>query len=81
MTDDTHDANCGCFEIPPPYTQLAPATESNPKRVVTIRQNSELLSIALSEVSFTVTSVKSNGTGSSDVCNPFLAVLRPRCGL
>jgi hypothetical protein len=70
MTDGTHDATCNCFSIRPSYAPLAPEAESNTKRKLTVRQGSEVLTLAFSEIAFTVTSTKPDGTGSSDVQSP-----------
>ena len=67
MTDDVHDAVCGCFDFGSSYTPLTPEAEPNTRRTVNVRQGSELLALAFSDVSLTVTSTKPDGTGSSDV--------------
>jgi len=80
MADDTQDPACGCFSLGSSCTPLAAEMESNTSRVLTARRGSELLSLAFSDVSFTVTSVKPDGTGSSDLAalvSRAEAMLRP----
>jgi len=68
MTDGAHDATCGCFNFGPSYyAPLIPETEPNTKRMLTVQQGSELLTLTFSDVSFTVTSTKPDGTGLLDV--------------
>lgn len=67
MTDGTHDAACNCFNIRPSYAPLDPEAELNTKRKLTVRQGPELLTLAFSEIAFTVTSAKFDGTGLSGV--------------
>lgn len=66
MTDGGHDAACGCFNFRTSYTPLMPETEPNAKRTLAVQQGSEPLTLAFSDVSFTVTSTKP-GTGLLDV--------------
>ena len=70
MTDDTHDAACGCFDFGSSYAPLTSETEPNTRRPLTVRQGSELLTITFSDISLTVTSTKPDGTGSSDIQTP-----------
>ena len=67
MTDDTHGAACGCLNFGSSYAPLTPETESNARRTLTVQQRSELLTLAFSDTSFTVTSTKPDGTGLYDV--------------
>jgi len=67
MTDGAHDAACGCFNFGSSYTPLTPETESGTKRALTVRQGSEPLTLAFSDISFTVVSTKPDGTGLLDV--------------
>jgi len=63
MTDGAHDAACGCFNFGPSYTPLTPETEPNTKRVLTVQQGPEPLTLTFSDISFTVTSTGPDGTG------------------
>ena len=71
MTDDTHDATCNCFSIRPSYAPLDPEAELNTKRKLTVRQGPEVFTLAFSEIAFTVTSTKFDGTGSLGVRIPW----------
>lgn len=73
MADDAHDPSCGCFKLGASYAPLTPETEPNSRRVLTVQQDAKPLTLAFSDASFTVTSVKPDGTGSLDVRNPFLS--------
>lgn len=65
MTDGTHEEACGCINFRSSYTPLAPEVESNIKCTLRVRQRSETLTLTFSEIAFTVTSNKSDGSGSS----------------
>jgi len=67
MAGDTLDASCGCFDFGSSYTPLEPETEPDTNRALTARRGPELLTLAFSDISFTVTSIKPDGTGSSDL--------------
>jgi len=63
MTDGAHDTACGCFNFGSSYAPLVPETEPNAKRILTVQQGSELLTLTFCDTSFTVTSTKPDGTG------------------
>ena len=65
MTDDVHSAACGCFKFGSPHVPLTSATEPNPKRILTARQDTESVTLGFSDTSFTVKSIKPNRTGLS----------------
>ena len=73
MTDDAHDAACGCFNFGSSYAPLTMETDPSAKRVITVRQGPEPLALTFSDTSFTVISTKSDGTGLLDVGNSCLS--------
>lgn len=73
MTDGAHDAACGCFALSPSYTPLTQEPEPDPKRILTVRQGPEPLTLTFSDTSFTVISTKPDGSGSSDARNSCLS--------